>query len=208
MSKILIVVDAQNDFINGVLGNPANEAIAENIAKYISYVREYGFTIITTRDDHGADYHETKEGKAFPPHCLKYTPGHQLYPAIKDVVDPDKDYEVDKRTFGSLGLVGLLKDIDTIGEPIEEIQICGFATDICVLANTILAASAFPNTRIIVLKNLCGATTPANHSRAIALMRGMLIDVMESNCAACAERDMCSCACKDGCAHEISQITE
>ena len=66
--KILVVVDMQNDFIDGALGTKEAEAIVENVAKKI---KGYDGTVIYTRDTHNPEYLSTQEGKNLPvEHCI------------------------------------------------------------------------------------------------------------------------------------------
>lgn len=207
MSKVLIAVDMQRDFIDGSLGSEAAKSIVKPVADYIKHCKDNGFIIITTRDEHDADFAETKEGKAFPEHCLKWEDGFMLAPEIKDVLDPDDDYCICKPTFGSLDLVNLLLTLDE-EEGIDEIQICGLVTDICVLANTVLIASAFPNTQITVLRDLCAGTSVGRHQIALELMQNLLVDVMNSGCLHCGSNESCNCADKEGCSLESCDCCE
>ena len=59
MSKVLVVVDMQNDFITGSLANPAAEAIVKPMAEYI---KNFDGQILFTRDTHYEDYLQTTEG--------------------------------------------------------------------------------------------------------------------------------------------------
>jgi len=64
MRKLLIVIDMQNDFIDGSLGTPEAVAIVENVKNKIrSYPAE---DILATMDTHGPDYLQTQEGKHLP----------------------------------------------------------------------------------------------------------------------------------------------
>ena len=88
MRKTLLVIDMQNDFINGALGT------AEEIKKYpVS-------DIIATRDTHGENYLDTQEGRNLPvPHCIKGTRGWELHPRIAEVLEGVT--VIDKPTFGT-----------------------------------------------------------------------------------------------------------
>ena len=81
MRKILIVIDMQNDFIDGPLGSLEAEKIIDKVVQVIyKYPLE---NIIATRDTHGEDYLNTQEGKRLPiPHCIKGTLGWNLHPRI------------------------------------------------------------------------------------------------------------------------------
>lgn len=67
--KVLMVIDAQNDFITGALGNKECEAAVPKIVEMINS-KKYD-EIILTMDSHDENYMETKEGKNLPvPHCI------------------------------------------------------------------------------------------------------------------------------------------
>ena len=72
--KILVVVDVQNDFIDGSLRN--DEAI-NKIPNIVKKINEFnGDYIFVTRDTHDYDYMTTNEGKYLPvAHCIKNTDG-------------------------------------------------------------------------------------------------------------------------------------
>ena len=60
--KILVIVDMQNDFINGALGTPEAQAVVGDVAKKISGFD--GDLICITKDTHrSADYLKTQEGQ-------------------------------------------------------------------------------------------------------------------------------------------------
>ena len=67
MKKILLVIDMQNDFIDGALGTPEAEAIVDRVTEEI---RNYpAANVIATRDTHTADYLDSQEGRNLPvPH--------------------------------------------------------------------------------------------------------------------------------------------
>ena len=105
MSKILIVVDMQNDFIDGALGSA--EAVA--IVPYVKEIIEsFDGKVLFTRDTHFENYMQTQEGMHLPvPHCIKGTDGWQ----IKAELDALRKTEpIDKLTFGSSALVDVLKN--------------------------------------------------------------------------------------------------
>lgn len=66
MKKTLIVIDMQNDFIDGSLGTDEAVKIVSNVRKKIEEYRSNGDEIIFTRDTHGEDYLNTPEGKNCP----------------------------------------------------------------------------------------------------------------------------------------------
>lgn len=62
MRKTLIVVDMQNDFVDGALGTKEAVNILPNVKKKIAKYKERGDEIIFTRDTHQKNYLETNEG--------------------------------------------------------------------------------------------------------------------------------------------------
>ena len=106
MRKILLVIDMQNDFINGALGTPEAEAIVDRVAGLIETYPSQD--VIATRDTHTENYLETQEGRNLPvTHCVKGTPGWELHPRITAAL---RDAAVlDKPTFGSKELAERLR---------------------------------------------------------------------------------------------------
>ena len=160
--KILVVVDMQNDFIDGALGTP--EAVS--IVPYVKQVIEsFDGKVFFTRDTHFADYMDTQEGKNLPvPHCIKDTDGWRIR---KELDALRKTPAIDKITFGSKDLVDILK-----GEPsIESITFVGLCTDICVISNVMLTKAFFPEIPLIVDAKACAGVTPESHQNALAAMK-------------------------------------
>ena len=162
MSKILVVVDMQNDFIDGALGTP--EAVA--IVPYVKELIE-GFDgkVLFTRDTHFENYMDTEEGRNLPvPHCIKGTEGWQ----IRAELDALRTTEaIDKITFGSRDLVDVLA---AEGE-IESITFVGLCTDICVISNAMVVKAFYPEIPLLVDAKACAGVTPESHFRALEAMK-------------------------------------
>ena len=78
--KLLVVIDMQNDFITGALGNAQCRAVVSNVVKKVNYTDA---DIVYTLDTHGEDYPDTQEGRKLPvKHCIKGTPGWELIPEL------------------------------------------------------------------------------------------------------------------------------
>ena len=166
--KFLIVVDMQNDFITGALGSKHAEAIVPRVTKK---VQEFDGKVIFTMDTHGENYLETQEGKNLPvEHCIKGTRGWQ----ICDELLPFAETVIEKPTFGSTALPELVL---SFGEEIEEIELCGLCTDICVISNAMLLKAAFPEVKISVDGTASAGVTPESHNTAINAMRAVQIEV-------------------------------
>ena len=72
MKKLLVVVDYQNDFVDGSLGFKRAKEIESNIVNKILKYKYENQDIVFSLDTHYENYMSTKEGKNLPvPHCLK-----------------------------------------------------------------------------------------------------------------------------------------
>ena len=163
--KFLIVVDMQNDFIDGALGTKEAVAILPAVK---SKIEGFDGRILFTRDTHEADYLETQEGKNLPvEHCIKGTDGWQIHPDLDAL---RKEEAVDKPSFGSVALAQMLKAYDTYEEKIDEITLIGLCTDICVISNAMLIKAYLPETPIFVDAECCAGVTPESHERALDAM--------------------------------------
>lgn len=168
--KYLIVVDMQNDFTTGALGSSHAAGI---IPKVLEKVKSFDGSVIFTRDTHGTDYMDTQEGRKLPVvHCVKGTNGWEICDALKPYVKT----VVDKITFGSMELPGILA---AFGEPVEEITLCGLCTDICVISNAMILKAAFPEVQIIVDASCCAGVTMESHRTALNAMSAVQIDIEE-----------------------------
>ncbi len=173
MRKILIVVDMQNDFIDGALGTPEAEAIVENVkAKIASYPEE---NVFFTRDTHQADYMESQEGRYLPvPHCIEGTDGWQIRPDVFAAAPGAKIF--DKPTFGSTTLAEAVKEMAQADA--LEIELIGLCTDICVVSNALLLKAALPEVKISVDPACCAGVTPEKHAAALETMRSCQIQMV------------------------------
>ncbi|MDE7299840.1 MAG: cysteine hydrolase [Lachnospiraceae bacterium] len=162
--KLLIVVDMQNDFIDGSLGTAEAVAIVPKVAEKI---RNFSGRVIATRDTHGENYLETQEGKKLPvEHCIRGTAGWELRPEMQELI---KEPPVDKETFGSAALGEMLRGLDA-QEKLESVTLVGLCTDICVISNAMLIKAFLPETPIIVDASCCAGVTPESHTRALQAM--------------------------------------
>lgn len=171
--KALVVVDYQNDFVNGSLGFAGAELLEPIIVGKIEEYRKKGGRIIFTFDTHGEDYLETAEGKKLPvKHCIKDTEGHKLYGKVAECLYND-DIVITKGTFGSMELAEFLA-----GKKYTDIEFCGLVTDICVVSNAIIAKAALPESRIIVDSKACASFDNEKHKAALEVMKSVQIDVI------------------------------
>ncbi len=174
--KVFIVIDMQNDFISGALGNPETLAVVEPMAERVKEVIAEGTEILYTLDTHFENYSDTQEGRNLPvPHCIKGTEGHKLIPELREIIN-DESRAVEKIIFGSKELPQRVMDI--CGGVPDEIELAGVCTDICVISNAMILKAFFPETKIIVNSRCCAGVTPESHNRALEAMKMCQITVI------------------------------
>lgn len=181
MSKVFIVIDAQVDFIDGILGTKEAQEAMPYLIEAIKEAKEKKYKIFATRDTHfNTDgkhiaYQDSLEGKKLPiPHCIINTNGWNLHPSITTLLE--KAVIVNKPTFGSYDLIRWLEAENTLS-PITEIVIVGFCTDICVISNALMIRAAFKDIPIILKEKACAGVTPESHKMAIETMKMCQIDI-------------------------------
>ena len=169
---VLVVVDLQNDFVSGALGNEGNDEIIAPIEKLVD---EFDGEIIFTRDTHNDDYMKTLEGDHLPiKHCVKGTDGWKL------VID-SKDYKlIDKPSFGSYELVDYIVNLDK-KEKVDTVYMVGICTDICVLSNAIMIKNALLDTEVTVYENLCKGTNEKKHKASLEAMDSCQVNIEKYN---------------------------
>lgn len=171
MEKILIVVDMQNDFIDGSLGTPEARKIVFPVVDKIKKRRKEGYEIVLTMDTHSENYLHTQEGSKLPvPHCVRGTYGWQLNPLVGEAARGCKIYEKD--TFGSRELF-----LDLRKSAPEKIEIVGLCTDICVVSNALGIKAFLPETAISVDAGCCAGVSVRGHNAAVETMKSCQIDV-------------------------------
>ena len=181
--KVLVVVDMQNDFIDGALGTSEAKAIVDNVVKRIEDSR--GELILFTKDTHQKGYLETREGKKLPVvHCLEGTEGWEINEKVKKAWVENEDTIVStklcentfcKPVFGSVELAEFLKFYCCV---LKEIELVGVCTDICVISNAIMLKNTLPEVDIRVNASCCAGVTPQSHQEALNVMKMCQIDVV------------------------------
>ena len=167
--KVLCIIDCQNDFITGALRNEKAIATLPKIIDKINQARKNNYQIIFTRDTHFENYLQTQEGKNLPiPHCIKETFGWEI---ASKITIKDEDIIVDKTNFGYTGWNNILPN------EIEEIEIIGFVTDICIVSNCLILKALYPEATIAVDAKCCAGATPESHKAALQTMKMCQIEV-------------------------------
>ena len=169
--KVLIVVDMQNDFIDGALGT--KEAV-DIVPKVVKKIKEFDGLVLATRDTHYENYLSTQEGQKLPvPHCIKATKGWQIRPEIAELIT---EPPIDKPTFGSVSLGEYLFDLSK-SETIESITLIGLCTDICVISNAMLVKANLPEVPVMVDAACCAGVSPESHKQALLAMKVCQIEI-------------------------------
>ena len=197
MKNVFIVVDMQNDFVDGALGTPEAQAIVNKVADQIRARANKDTILLVTKDTHGTDYMETLEGKNLPvAHCIKNTYGWELAPALQEAIYDTRDkyhgfdsyfpyvsdHIIQKPSFGSIDLQNLLYLLDDEtgmqSGDIAEITLMGLCTGICVLSNAILCKATMPEVPVKVIEDCCACVTPDSHKTAIDAMKLCQIEII------------------------------
>lgn len=170
MKKMLFVVDYQNDFVSGTLGTPEAQLLFPFMEAKIKEYRDAGHPVVFTRDTHYEEtYLSSQEGRNLPIlHCLKDTWGWQ----VTDGIDTDGSLIIDKEAFG-VANIG-----EYVAEDIEQVEIVGICTDICVVSNALILKSQRPELPIITDSKCCAGLTPEKHIAALEVLRSNQIKVL------------------------------
>lgn len=189
--RIVVIVDMQNDFIDGALGTPEAKAIVPNVIDTLRNYEDRDTLVVFTKDTHYENYLETQEGQMLPtPHCISMTPGWSINKEISEYVDHARFYKLStdniikgrfvKSTFGDPVLAEELRYLSN-KYFIEEIIFMGVCTDICVISNALMAKSYCPETKILVDAACCAGSTPEKHNAALDVMESCQIYVINRN---------------------------
>lgn len=172
MSKLLIIVDYQNDFVNGALGFEGADKISIVIKEKIEqYLKEQN-DIIFTLDTHEENYMETMEGSKLPvKHCIKGSEGWKLHESVNYIPLAKKVFE--KPTFPSLELANYLKEHEY-----DEVELCGLVSNICVISNAVMVKAALPNAKIFIDAKATDSFDKALQEKCFDVLEGLHIEVI------------------------------
>ncbi len=171
MKKLLIVVDYQNDFVDGALGFQKAVEVEDRIVEKIKKYEQNNDEVIYTLDTHYDNYMETMEGKNLPvPHCIKGSYGHKLYGKVEKLAKGK--LQIEKTTFGSIDLVKYLEN-----KEYSSVELIGVVSNICVISNAVLVKATLPNTEIIVDSKAIASNDELLESKAIDILRNLHIKV-------------------------------
>ena len=173
MTKVLIVVDYQNDFVTGSLGFEGAEALDDIICEKIKRYSEEGEAVIYTCDTHTDGYLATAEGRRLPvEHCIRGTSGWEIYGKVGQMVGRGSAV-FRKDTFGCLALGNYLDEMQY-----KEVELCGLVSDICVFSNAVIAKAALPEAKIFVDARATGSSNREMQEKAFDMLENLHIDVI------------------------------
>ena len=169
MSKLLVVVDMQKDFVDGSLGTA--EAV-KIVPQVVEEIENFDGDVVFTLDTHSSIYLETQEGKNLPvPHCIKGPDGWRFDKAIEPLSSGKRIFE--KPTFGSVELAEFV-----VSRDYDDITLIGLCTDICVLSNAMLIKAFLPEVKVSVKASCCAGVTPESHENALSAMKMCQINII------------------------------
>lgn len=175
MDRYLFVIDYQNDFVDGALGFPGAEKLDEKIA---AKIRAYGKgRVLFTRDTHYENYLQTREGRNLPVvHCLKGTPGWEVYGQTAKALAEVEAKAIDKLVFG----MDVTDPATAAVLPVaaDEIELVGLVSNICVVSNACVLQAKYPEARIIVDASLTASMDPAMHEKVLDVLEGFQVKVL------------------------------
>lgn len=183
---VLLVIDMQNDFINGVLDNPAAAAIVPEVVREI---REWKGAVIATRDTHFEDtFKDSMEGKLLPIHCVYGTEGWKIQKDIQKALEDQCAKFINKHNFGYIAWPKAILDVDSTDQDAVAalasnyditIRMVGTCTDICEASAYAMLRAWFPNATIQVVANASAASFNNKYqAAALDIARCMLCDVV------------------------------
>lgn len=177
MKKLLVVIDFQNDFVDGALGFKKAETLESGIYEKIKSYLDNNDQVVFTYDTHFDNYLETREGKNLPvTHCIKDTKGHDLYGRLIEFKNVNNTFHYNKEAFG-LAPKDMVKLVGELGEDITEIELVGVVSNMCVISNVVTFQAQYFNANISVDASLCASFDDELHEKALDVIESLQVKV-------------------------------
>ncbi|MFS0818113.1 isochorismatase family cysteine hydrolase [Lysinibacillus sp. 1P01SD] len=168
--RALINIDYTVDFVatDGALtcGEPGQLLEHTNVELTKEFIKNGDFTVFAIDvHEQGDVYHP--ETKLFPPHNIRNTEGRNLYGALKQLYEANKEqdcvYYMDKTRYSAFAGTDLELKLRERG--ITELHLIGVCTDICVLHTAVDAYNK--GFDIVIHKNAVASFNQAGHEWAL-----------------------------------------
>ncbi len=170
MKELVIVIDMQNDFVDGVLGSEDAKKI---VAPQVAFLEKVDCPIWFTLDTH-TYYDMDPESVHLPvPHCIKGSRGWELIDPLKKFASQKDSLVIEKSTFGSVLLAQKIHAM----EELRKITLFGLDSDICVASNALIIKAFRPDIQIVVKEDLCAGSSRENHKAAMQVMHSCHCDI-------------------------------
>lgn len=181
MKKLLVVIDYQKDFVDGSLGFDEAKILEDEIYNKVNEYLGNDYKVIFTYDTHLENYLETREGKNLPvAHCIEGSKGHELYGDLKEFKNRKNTLHIKKYGFG-LSPQDMINIYNEIGDSVNEIEIVGVVTNICVISNFVMFQSQFREANIKVDAKLCASFNKELHNKALDVIESLQGQVINRN---------------------------
>lgn len=170
--KTLVIIDPQNDFIIGHMGGEIQKSIADKITESVKNNYKNYREIVITLDTH--PNRESAHFIRFGRHCVAKTNGWKVYQPLASILsdvakDGIKVRYLQKETFQTR--IRLLPEIIFV-------DMMGFCTDLCVLANAIRLNDDNPEVDVFIRSDYCAGTSEENHKKALEILNNFGINVV------------------------------
>ena len=176
--KKLLVIDYQNDFVNGALGFKKAETLEDGIYNKVKAYIDNGHQVVFTYDTHYENYLETREGKNLPvPHCYIGTKGHELYGKLEEFKDVKNTFHYNKEAFG-IAPKDMIKLTEEVGFDIDEIEFVGVVSNMCVISNVVTFQAQYVNAQLIVDSKLTASFDDGLHEKAMDVIESLQVKVI------------------------------
>lgn len=173
--KLLVVVDYQNDFVDGSLGFPGAELLDAPIARRVREAKAEGRTIIETKDSHGKDYLNTREGKALPViHTVPGTPGWETYGETGRCLKEIPHTVIMKKAFGCPP-----DEMLKLPDDVDEVEFVGLVSNMCVLSNVCVFQARYPEAQMVVHRGLTASFNQELHDKTMDVLEGIQVKVID-----------------------------
>jgi nicotinamidase/pyrazinamidase len=159
-TDVLLVVDVQNDFINGSLAVRDALGIVPVVNEYIAKSN----ICVFSKDMHLAKHSSfVEQGGPWPPHCVIGTKGADLHSKLdidmRSVTIISKGLEIDKDAYSAFDGTALGRLL--LGLSTKRLFVCGLATDYCVKA-TVMDALEIKGLEVYLLADAIEAVNVHN----------------------------------------------